>query len=103
MAGCPARRDTRCGNDLTGGARLQLQAASQLLVARIDAQAKIWYGVMRIPFSAIDARVPEKGRELRIGLYRIAGVEGSKRFYAWRPTGRTTFHEPKAFGTLRLR
>jgi len=71
--------------------------------ARIDAQAKIWYGVMRIPFSAIDARVPEKGRELRIGLYRIAGVEGSKRFYAWRPTGRTTFHEPKAFGTLRLR
>ena len=71
--------------------------------ARIDVQAKIWYGVMRIPFAAIDTRVPEKGRELRIGLYRIACVEGSKRFYAWRPTGRTTFHEPKAFGTLRLR
>jgi hypothetical protein len=71
--------------------------------ARIDTQARIWYGVMRIPFAAIDARTPEKGRELRIGLYRIAGVEPNKRFYAWRPTGRTTFHEPKAFGTLRLR
>jgi hypothetical protein len=43
------------------------------------------------------------GRELRIGLYRIAVVEPEKHFYAWRPTGRTTFHEPKAFGTLRLR
>ena len=49
------------------------------------------------------ALTPEKGRELRIGLYRIAGVRDKKRFYAWRPTGRTTFHEPKAFGTLRLR
>jgi hypothetical protein len=71
--------------------------------ARIDASAKIWYGIMQIPFAAIDAREPEKGRELRIGLYRIAGVGDKKRFYAWRPTGRTTFHEPKAFGTLRLR
>ena len=71
--------------------------------ARIDAQAKIWYGVMRIPFAAIDTRPPEQGRELRIGLYRIAGAEPKKLFYAWRPTGRPSFHEPKAFGTLRLR
>jgi hypothetical protein len=71
--------------------------------ARIDAQAKIWYGVMRIAFAAIDTRPPEHGRDLRIGLYRIAGAEPEKRFYAWRPTGRPSFHEPKAFGTLRLR
>jgi hypothetical protein len=71
--------------------------------ARIDPSARIWYGVMRIPFAAIDAREPEKGRELRIGLYRIAGTGDRKRFYAWRPTGSTTFHEPKAFGILRLR
>jgi len=70
--------------------------------ARIDADAKIWYGVMRIPFSAIDDRVPERGRELRIGLYRIAGVN-PKKHYAWQPTGQDTFHVPKAFGTLRLR
>jgi hypothetical protein len=69
---------------------------------RIDAQARIWYGEMRIPFVAIDTRTPEKGRELRIGLYRIAGVS-PKKFYAWRPTGQTSFHVPRAFGTLRLR
>jgi hypothetical protein len=70
--------------------------------ARIDTDARIWYGVMRIPFSAIDRRPPEKGRELRIGLYRIAGID-AKKHYAWRPTGQNTFHVPQAFGTLRLR
>ncbi|CAN5592198.1 hypothetical protein BH23ACI1_BH23ACI1_21230 [soil metagenome] len=70
--------------------------------ARIDRAAKIWYGEMRIPFSAIDARPPEAGRELRLGLYRIAGVN-PRIYYAWRPTGQTTFHVPEAFGTLRLR
>jgi hypothetical protein len=69
---------------------------------RIDAQARIWYGEMRIPFRAIDARPPQEGRELRIGLFRIAGLD-PKKYYAWRPTGETSFHVPKAFGTLRLR
>jgi hypothetical protein len=70
---------------------------------RIDAQAKIWYGMMKIPFAAIDARTPQPGRELRIGLYRIAGLAPSKQHYAWRPTGEPNFHVPKAFGTLRLK
>ena len=78
-------------------------SSGMMVNARIDATARIWYGVMQIPFAAIDEREPEKGRELRIGLYRIAGVGDKKRYYAWRPTGRTTFHEPKAFGILRLR
>ena len=69
---------------------------------RIDAQAKVWYGEMRIPFGAIDTRPPQKGRELRIGLYRIAGVN-PKKYYAWRATGQTSFHVPQAFGILRLR
>lgn len=69
---------------------------------RVDAQAKIWYGEMRIPFAALDPRPPRKGRELRIGLYRIAGVD-PRTYYAWQPTGKTTFHVPEAFGTLRLR
>jgi hypothetical protein len=68
---------------------------------RIDAQAKVWYGEMRIPFAAIDTRPPVKGRELRIGLYRIAGI-APKQYFAWRPTGQTSFHVPQAFGTLRL-
>ena len=70
--------------------------------ARIDAASKTWFGLMKIPFSAIDTRTPEKGRELRIGLYRIAGTD-QKVHYAWRPTGEPNFHVPKAFGILRLR
>lgn len=69
---------------------------------RIDPQAKIWYGEMRIPFAAIEARPPEKGREFRAGLYRIAGVD-PRTYYAWQPTGQTTFHVPQAFGRIRLR
>jgi len=68
---------------------------------RIDAQAKIWYGAMKIPWKAIDTRPPQKGRELRIGLYRISGHE-PKKHYAWRATGAKSFHVPQAFGTLRL-
>ena len=70
--------------------------------ARIDAQAKIWYGEMRVPFQAIDTRPPVARRELRIGLYRIAGVS-PKTYIAWRPTGEMSFHVPQSFGTLRLR
>jgi hypothetical protein len=69
---------------------------------RIDEQARVWYGMMRIPFSAIDGRPPEKGRELRIGLFRISGTNPRQR-HTWRATDGTTFHVPKAFGTLRLR
>jgi hypothetical protein len=70
---------------------------------RIDAQRKVWYGEMRIPFRAIDTRSPEEGRELRIGLFRIAGAGQKRVFYAWRPPGGTSFHVPQAFGILRLR
>lgn len=69
---------------------------------RIDARSRVWYGEMRIPFASIDARPPEPGRELRIGLYRIAGTD-PRTYYAWQPTGQTTFHVPQAFGRLRLR
>jgi hypothetical protein len=38
--------------------------------ARIDAVAHIWYGAMRIPYSAIDDRAPAVGNTLRINLFR---------------------------------
>jgi hypothetical protein len=69
---------------------------------RIDEQAHVWYGMMRIPFAAIDTRPPEKGRELRIGLFRISGAN-PRQHHTWRATDGTTFHVQKAFGTLRLR
>ena len=70
--------------------------------ARIDAPHKIWYGEMRIPWGSVDTRPPRTGRELRIGLFRIAGAGQQKTFYAWRPPIGTSFHVPQAFGTLRL-
>jgi hypothetical protein len=71
--------------------------------ARIDAQARVWYGEMKIRFSAIDTRAPEKGRELRIGIFRLAGPSAARVQYIWRPSGEPNFHVPKAFGVLRLR
>ena len=71
--------------------------------ARIDRDRKIWYGEMRIPIAAIDERTtPIRGRAFRVGFFRIAGVT-DKQHYAWRPTGRTSFHVPAAFGQLILR
>ena len=49
---------------------------------RIDGPHKVWYGEMRIPFRAIDARPPQRGRELRIGLFRITGAGSKHAFYA---------------------
>ena len=72
------------------------------VTARIDRDARVWYGMMRIPFRAIDSRAPEKGRTLRIGLFRISGSD-PRVHHTWRPTGGVTFHAPEAFGTLRLR
>lgn len=63
---------------------------------------KYWYGEMKIPFKSIDARAAEKGRNFRVGLYRIAGKE-PREHYAWSPTGQKNFHVPEAFGTLTLK
>jgi hypothetical protein len=70
---------------------------------RIDAQKKIWYGEMRIPFTSLDVRAPKAGDELRIGLFRIEGPEPHRLYIAWRPTGARTFHVPAAFGSLVLK
>lgn len=69
--------------------------------ARIDDEARIWYGEMRIPFAAIDTRAPQPGHELRLGLFRLTGTT-PRGLHLWRPTGQPNFHVPKAFGTLRL-
>jgi hypothetical protein len=69
---------------------------------RIDRERHIWYGEMAIPMSAIGVTAPKAGTEMRVGLYRIAGTGTNKKYYAWQPTGQTTFHVPQAFGRLRL-
>ena len=70
--------------------------------ARMDQSAKIWYGVMRIPWTAIDTRTPEPANKLRINLYRQQGPPPNRKQICWQPTQKTTFHVPESFGTLVL-
>ena len=69
---------------------------------KIDAEKKIWYGEMRIPFQSLDVKQAKVGDELRIGLYRISGADPNRVLIAWRPTGASTFHVPETFGSLVL-
>jgi hypothetical protein len=70
--------------------------------ARLDREKKVWYGEMRIPWSAIDARPPKAGQELRINFYRLQGPPATRRFVNWQPVNADSFHTPAAFGRLRL-
>jgi hypothetical protein len=70
--------------------------------ARIDAEKKIWYAEMKIPFAAIDKRRPAEGLEYRINLYRCQGPTEGRVYIAWQPTGQRTFHVPEKFGLMRL-
>jgi len=70
--------------------------------ARIDEAAHVWYGAMRIPYSAIDTRPAEAGNTLRINLFRCQGPMASRMYLAWQPPMRDSFHTPEVFGTLKL-
>ena len=70
--------------------------------AYIDEAAKIWYGFMRIPWSAIAERPPFVGMELRINFFRCQGADPERKYIAWQAPGRPSFHTPEVFGTLRL-
>ena len=70
--------------------------------ARIDADKKIWYGAMQIPFASIDTRPPVAGNTLRIGLFRCQGPTATRYLLSWQPTGTNRFHVPERFGTLLL-
>jgi hypothetical protein len=72
------------------------------VAARIDAQAKIWYGAMRIPFAAIDKRPPAVGGTFRANLLRSQGPPDRRKSIAWKPPMSDTFHIPESFGRLEL-
>ena len=72
------------------------------VAARIDPIAHIWYGAMKIPYSAIDARPAAAGNFLRINLFRTQGPEPERRQITWQPPKTNTFHVPERFGLLRL-
>jgi hypothetical protein len=72
------------------------------VAARIDPVAKIWYGAMRIPFSALRNRAPAVGDRFRINLFRCQGPPPQRIEVVWQPTMSHTFHTPERFGLLRL-
>lgn len=70
--------------------------------ARIDSVSRVWYGAMRIPFSALDNRLPSVGNTYRINLFRSQGAPPNRTQVEWQPTMSTTFHVPERFGLLQL-
>jgi hypothetical protein len=72
------------------------------VAGRIDAQKKIWYGAMRIPFSAIDQRPPSIGSTFRTNLFRSQGPPDKRKSIAWQAPMSETFHVPEKFGQLIL-
>jgi hypothetical protein len=70
--------------------------------ARVDAASKIWYGFMRIPYSAVDSRPAAPGNTLRVNFFRSQGARPNHKSIVWQPTHARTFHTPEVFGTLKL-
>jgi hypothetical protein len=72
------------------------------VAARIDHQAHVWYGAMRIPFNSIDERTQVAGNMFRANLFRSQGPPGHKQAIAWKAPMTDTFHTPERFGKLEL-
>ena len=72
------------------------------MAARIDADAKIWYGAMRIPFSALQNRPAATNETFRINLFWSQGPVSNRIHSVWQPTMSNTFHTPEKFGLLHL-
>ena len=70
--------------------------------ARIDRKAKIWYGAMRIPFTALTAEAPKSGTIFRANLFRSQGPPERNKLISWKPPMSSTFHTPERFGRLEL-
>lgn len=72
------------------------------VAARIDPAAHVWYGAMKIPYSAIDTRPAAAGNALRINLFRSQGPPSARHQITWRAPMSDSFHVPERFGLLLL-
>jgi hypothetical protein len=70
--------------------------------ARIDRHAHIWYGAMKIPYSAIDSRPAAAGNVLRANLFRSQGAKSKHYEVTWHAPMAETFHVPERFGLFKL-
>lgn len=64
-----------------------------------DEPAKLWRGIMQIPFAALNA-APRPGLVLRANLFRSQGP--GHQLLAWQPSMSETFHVPERFGRIVL-
>jgi hypothetical protein len=72
------------------------------VAARIDQASHVWYGAMKIPYSAIDTRPAVAGNILRANLFRSQGPSSNKHELAWQAPMADSFHVPERFGRLEL-
>lgn len=72
------------------------------VAARIDRTAHVWYGAMKIPYSAIDTRPAAVGNTLRVNLFRSQGPGPKHHEITWHAPMTDTFHTPERFGLLEL-
>lgn len=70
--------------------------------ARIDEAAHVWYGAMRIPYSAVDHRPAVVGNMLRINPFRSQRPTSARHEIAWPAPMSDSFHVPERFGLLKL-
>lgn len=70
--------------------------------ARIDPASHVWYGAMKIPYSAIDPRQAATGNLLRVNFFRSQGPGPDHHQVTWQPPMAETFHVPERFGLLKL-
>lgn len=70
--------------------------------ARIDRNAHIWYGAMKIPYSAIDPKPAAPGNVLRANLFRSQGPKARQHEVTWHAPLAETFHVPERFGLYKL-
>lgn len=72
------------------------------VAARIDSLNNTWFAFMRIPWLSISGRTPSAGNQLRINFYRCQGADPDRKYIAWQPVHRPSFHTPECFGILTL-
>jgi hypothetical protein len=72
------------------------------VAARIDTPSSTWFGFMRIPWRSISSHQPAAGSQFRINFYRCQGSDPDRKYIAWQPVHRPSFHTPECFGTLTL-
>ena len=72
------------------------------VAAKIHAPQSTWNGFMRIPWSSLSGNPPAQGNQYRVNFYRCQGPEADRKYIAWQPVHRPSFHTPECFGILTL-